>query len=38
MMMGDERAVRATYVMGERQHPGQSRLTDIASSTTRRSP
>jgi guanine deaminase len=38
MMMGDERAVRATYVMGERQHPGQGRLTDIASSTTRRSP
>ncbi|HEX5795182.1 MAG TPA: guanine deaminase [Geminicoccaceae bacterium] len=31
MMMGDERAVRATYVMGERQQP------DMAS-TTRRSP
>ena len=24
MTMGDERAVRATYVMGERQHPGQA--------------
>jgi guanine deaminase len=38
MMMGDERAVRATYVMGERQQPGQSRLTDMTGSKTRRSP
>jgi guanine deaminase len=37
MMMGDERAVRATYVMGERQHPGQGGLTDTVSSNTRRS-
>ncbi|MCC2663259.1 MAG: guaD [Geminicoccaceae bacterium] len=35
MTMGDERAVRATYVLGERQHPGQSRSTDMPSSTTR---
>jgi guanine deaminase len=37
MVMGDERAVRATYVLGERQPAGQGRLADSASSTQGRS-
>jgi guanine deaminase len=37
MTMGDERAVRATYVMGERQQACLDRLTEPASSTKGRS-